>query len=111
MDIKPAPTAIAPEQIEELEEKHGGDLLVLSTPFGDAAFRAAALPEWQRFTDEASDPASRGVAMRNLVNACCVAPERALFERMIARRPGLVQSFGNELIEFCGVIRVEVRKK
>jgi hypothetical protein len=110
MDIKPAPPSIPPEQIEELEQKHG-DVLVLASPFGEAAFRVATMPEWQRFSDEATDAATRGIAMRNLVNACRVAPDHSVFQAMVTRRPGLVQTFGNELVEFCGITRVEVRKK
>jgi hypothetical protein len=101
---------ITPEAIAELEAKHG-EVEVYESDFGSAAFRAANSKEWQRFLDEMNNDALKSRALKNLVFACCVAPERAEFDRFIERRPGLVQGFGNQLVEFCGMHTVRVRKK
>jgi hypothetical protein len=99
-----------PESITDLEGKHG-TIEVYESDFGAAAFRPARPPEWQRFLDEMNVEGLKSRALRNLVFACCVAPDRAEFEQLIQARPGLVQAFGNQLIELCGMHTVRVRKK
>jgi hypothetical protein len=103
--------SISAEEIAALEAKHGGELLVCDSPYGTAVFREADPGEWQIFIDELADDRSKGVALRNLVTRCRVAPERAAFDAMIKRRPGLSQTFGNHLQSFCGLGQAEVRKK
>jgi hypothetical protein len=103
--------SIAAEEIAALEAKHGGELLVCDTPYGTAVFREAEPEVWQRFIDELADDRTKGVALRNLVTCCRVAPERSVFDAMIRRRPGLSQTFGNHLQAHCGLGQAEVRKK
>ncbi len=98
------------DSITELEAKYG-DIEVYESDFGSAAFRAASSKEWQRFLDEMNNDSLKSRALKHLVFACCVAPERAEFEKLIEARPGLVQGFGNQLVEFCGMHTVRVRKR
>jgi len=101
---------ITAEQRFELVQKHG-EVLVLGSDFGDVAFRIATRAEWQRMIDEQARDLTQGVALRNLVYSCRVWPEGPDFDRLIERAPGMVQSLGNELVEFCGLGRRLVRKK
>lgn len=96
--------------IAALKAEHG-EILHLETDYGEAIFRVAKPTEWQRFLDEVTDAEVRARALKTLVLQCVVHPERVEFERLIAARPGLVQTFGNELTSFCGLGRAAVRKK
>lgn len=102
---------ITEAELAGLQEKNKGEVVVFESEFGEAAFRPAEEKEWQRFIDELSDPDLKGRALRMLVIACCVWPERPRFEALVARRPGLIQSFGNELTELSGLKKAVVRKK
>jgi hypothetical protein len=95
---------------EDLKAKHG-DVLELETDWGDAAFRVATPGEWQRFNDEIADESTRPRALRTLVIACCVYPPRDEFEKLLTKRPGLTQGFGNQLTKHCGLGNEAVRKK
>jgi hypothetical protein len=98
----------------ELEAKHG-KVLVLEVDIEEetytAAFRGANPAEWQRFLDETHDKERVSRATRALVVSCAVWPPEAEFGAMLKEKPGLVQSFGNELTDFCGSRRATVRKK
>ena len=96
--------------VSELEAKHG-PILSLESEFGEAAFRVPTAVEWQRFIDELADAETRGRAARNLVVACRVHPSAEDFIALIGSRPGLVQAFGNQLTDFAGLKKVEIRKK
>ena len=101
---------ITAELLAELEGKHG-EVEVFESNFGAAAFRPAKKGEWDRFISEMNQDGLKPHALKNLVFSCCVYPERPEFEQMVAAHPGLVQGFGNQLVELCGMHTVRVRKK
>jgi len=103
-------STIGEDERADLEAKHPR-LLVLETDFGDAAFRLPKEGEWDRFLEEHNVPETRATALKHVVHACRVWPEKPVFDRMIAQAPGLVTSMGNELIEHVGVLKTAVRKK
>lgn len=100
---------ITDETLQKLKAEHGS-VLHLGNEFGEAVFRVPSDTEWQRFQDELADQETRGAAMKPLVIACCVYPEPPRFLDMIKRRPGLVATFGGEIVDFAGVKKVTVRK-
>lgn len=101
---------ITSEQLAELEGKYS-EIEVFESDFGVAAFRPANKKEWDRFIVEMNQEALKPHALKHLVFTCCVAPDRTEFEHMLDRHPGLVQGFGNQLVELCGMHTVRVRKK
>ena len=101
---------VTPEQISELELQNP-DVIVIDSPFGEAAFRPSTPEEWQRFLDEQANPDLKSRALNALVFTCRLAPDKPTFEAMIKRRPGLVQAFGNQLVDHCGLATAVVRKK
>ena len=103
---------VTPEQISELELQNP-DVIVIDSPFGEAAFRPSTSEEWDRFLQEQSnlDPAIKSRSLNALVFSCRLAPDKPTFEAMIRRRPGLIQAFGNQLMDHCGLATAVVRKK
>lgn len=98
------------ETIEQLKHEHGevhklsalGETIVVKTPTG---------PIFDRFKEYGSDPERRTMANVKLVGDCLVWPPRAEFDEMIRRRPGLTETFGNEVAEIGGLTRKVEREK
>lgn len=98
--------------IADLKAKYpDAELHVIGNEFGRVVVRGPSEEEWARFTDEYVDPSLRRVATRTLLNACVVYPDAKAFQAMIAKRPGLANTFGNELAEIGGLKAVTERKK
>lgn len=103
---------ISDDILKAVKEKHGGvELHLFGNRHGQAVFRLPSEHEYQRFIDEQVNPETKGAAMKTLVISCAVYPEAAEFRSMIANRPGLVLTFGNELIQEAGLEAANVRKK
>ena len=100
---------------EEIKEKlleaktanGGGEILVVETEHEGAEVAAFKLPEpkdWAAYIAARADsnPSVSTGAAKPLLWACCVYPAKAAYEQMIAKRPGLVQTYIGELQEFAG---------
>jgi hypothetical protein len=68
------------------------------------AFRRPSSAEWMRYRSErVSDSTLAQVAsLKTLCQACRVYPSMVEFMAAIDARPGLVESIGNELIQYAG---------
>jgi hypothetical protein len=102
-------TKLTDEVFAELKAKHG-DVIGLETDDGAAVFRAPTRQEWERFLKEQASEDTKAAAHRPLIMGCRVWPEKDAFDALVARKPGILLSFGGELIEFAGLKRVQVRK-
>ena len=89
-------------------------LLVLPTDDGTGtgkeimvAFRRPTGGEWHRYRSESLDrnPEVQANALQTIVVPCAIYPERSKFLSMIAERPGLVEQFGSELVQYAGADR------
>jgi hypothetical protein len=100
---------IPPEVISKLKAEHGG-LRLLGNDDGCAIFRCPTTQEWQRFLDQMAEPETKAAAVKQLVIDCCVYPPEAQFFALIERKPGIVNAFGGDVIEFAGMKRLQTRK-
>jgi hypothetical protein len=89
-------------------------LLVLPTDDGTrtgkevlVAFRRPSSAEWHRYRSESLDrnPEVQANALQCIVVPCAIYPARQAFVNMINERPGLVEQFGSELVEYAGADR------
>jgi len=89
-------------------------LLVLPTDDGTGtghevlvAFRRPNGAEWHRYRSESLDrnPEVQANALQSIVVPCAIYPERGKFLAMITERPGLVEQFGSELVQYSGADR------
>jgi hypothetical protein len=88
------------------------DVLVVETDVPGAvvaAFRVPTAEEWKRYRCEgmADDVTVKEGAGRKLVLSACIYPPRAIIEAAVQSHPGLVQTFGNELIPHAGAGRAK----
>lgn len=96
--------------LQELEAKHG-EVLHLRIGKYEAVFRGPDRDTWRRYMTEIGDERTKAYAPDALVSACCVWPEKARFQQMLAAKPALAASFAGPLQEFAGLGRAEVVKK
>lgn len=73
------------------------------------AFRRPSPAEWHRYRSDAlnPDPQVKANALQVIVIPCCIYPAQAAFLAMVHERPGLVETFGGELVEFGGIERAK----
>jgi hypothetical protein len=73
------------------------------------AFRRPTQEEWHRYRAEnvTADPNVRANAFQTIVVPCCLYPPQASALAAFAERPGLVEQFGGELVEFAGAERAK----
>ena len=98
------------QKIKEAKAAAGvpdGELMVIETEIAVApvaAFRVPSRAAWKRYRAEASsqDPSVKSAAFGPLVFSSCVYPSGAELEAMIERRPGLLETFGGDLIDHAG---------
>jgi len=105
---------ITEEQITKLKEAHPGAELhhIHNEDTGvDVVVKAPSESEWKRFRSMQSDPEQRAHAIGVLFRACLVHPAAQEFAPIIAAKPGLVETFGGDLVDIAGVSRANTRKK
>lgn len=88
-----------------------GEIMIVETDVKAcevAAFRIPTSAEWTRFKiaqkGESEDAAK---SSKPLVICCCVYPDDAEFEAALDARPGLVDTFVNELVGHAGAGRAK----
>jgi hypothetical protein len=101
-------TQVTDVLIAELKVKHG-QVLHLATEDGEAVFRSPNRHEWAAYLAALSGD-DKATATRDLVFQCCVWPAAPEFLKLTEKRPGIVLSFGGELVEFAGVKKTQIRK-
>jgi len=102
--------AATEQKIKEAKAAAGvpdGELLIIETELDDApvaAFRVPTRPVWKRYRAEATsgDPSVKSAAFGPLVFASRVFPGERELETMIEHYPGLLETFGGELIDHAG---------
>lgn len=66
---------------------------------------------WKRFRSQSADDAQRSMALRGLVMSCVIFPAGPEFMAAVSRRPGIIETIGNKLVEIAGVsMATTVRK-
>ncbi len=64
--------------------------------------------QWRRFRVVGQDEVKRVDALEMLLRDCLVYPEAAAFEALLEARPGLVETFGEQVLELAGAgVRIE----
>jgi hypothetical protein len=89
-------------QLDTLAKEHG-DVVAVQTKAGPAVFRVFKRQEYQRFNSMLTDDKKKHMALEYIVQACVVYPAHAEFDAMVARRPGIVASCANAVLEHGGV--------
>lgn len=99
------------EERSALDQKFGG-ILVVATAFGDFAFRSASEPDYRRFNKENADPETKVDAFKVLCKNTVVWPEdKEALMGAFAKRPGLIHTIGNQVLEHSGLAAAAARKK
>lgn len=95
--------SVSDDDIKKLKEKHPGELLEVASIEGPAVFRKPTRVEYRFYQGMLFDEKKRPAAGDYLISACCVWPEKALFDAACERSPGISSKFANELLEFAGI--------
>lgn len=107
---------ISQEERDALDTKYEG-VVVLTTAFGDFAFRAVTEPEYQKFNKQLEDGAKvdahKGVCVTAMVwpTTGDGAPDKDAIRSALAKRPGLIHTIANQVMEHSGVSAAAARKK
>lgn len=96
-------------EIEVLKTQHG-QLHLLELDDEAVVAKAPTRALWKRFRAQTQDETKRLIAAENLVRDCVVWPAKNELEAMWERKPGLIESFGSELLELAGLSN-KVEKK
>lgn len=105
---------ITDDQIAKLKEANPGAELTLIQNDDVGIEVVAKTPDdgtWKRFRSQSSDDTQRSVALRTLVFACVVFPANADFAAAVSRKPGIVETIGNKLVEVAGVSMATTTRK
>lgn len=108
-------TELTKEKIEELKAANTGQLHELSGEDDDGneyamVSKSPTRPEWDRFQADILDDDRRHLGMRNLVTGCVVWPDKKELKEMLNEHPGLIQSFGKQIVTLSKA-RMEVTAK
>lgn len=85
-----------------LREKHG-EVCAVMTVSGPVVFRGPTGAEFARYQAMIFEPKDRASAGKSLCLMCVVSPERTVFSQLIEKKPGLVATCTNPLLELAGV--------
>jgi hypothetical protein len=89
------------EQLDALAKKHE-ELLIFKTKSGVLALKPPAASDYHRFVDGVGGDGSKYSAMKVLLLACRVYPDRASAVALIEKQPALVVKAAGELQELGG---------
>jgi len=105
---------ITDDQIAKLKEANPGAELTLISNDDVGIEVVAKTPDdgtWKRFRAQSSDDAQRSIALRGLVMSCVVFPAPADFGAAVNRKPGIIETIGNKLVEIAGVSLATTTRK
>lgn len=90
--------------VDELKAQHG-DVVELSHAGRSIIVKRPSRAVWRKFQAKARGPGplAQHDALEGLVRDCLVHPDPAGFDAMLEALPGLVATFGGELVELAGV--------
>lgn len=97
--------------LAEIKKNHPGELHLLEHQGYEVVVRSPPPTEWKRFRSLISDEAQRSGALETLCRACIVYPEGQELTDLFIAKPGLNETFGNELTELAGLAKGATRKK
>ena len=99
--------------VDELREKfpNAKHIHKLTAPTGEAVWvRRPDMGTYRRFRTHIQDERRKLDAPENLLKACLLQPTPKEFDLMLEDRPGLLDTFANELMVVAGLAK-EVEKK
>ncbi len=97
--------------IKQAKEKHSGEIYLLSACEQTIIVKIPDEAIFQRFRDDGSNDARRSTATKRMLEACVLWPDKSGFASMIAKQPGLVETWGNKLGTLAGLSAdVETKK-
>lgn len=97
--------------IKQVKEKYSGEVFLLSACDQNVLVKIPDEPIFQRFRDDGANDARRSTATKRMLEACVLWPDKSEYAAMIAKQPGLVESFGNKLGTLAGLSSdVETKK-
>lgn len=96
---------------KELDSARGqhGELVILTASGEVAALRRPSRAEYQRFKKHRVDERYRTTALERMVEQCMLLPAPADFEKVLAKKPVLADSFGEKLLQECGMEEAEAK--
>lgn len=87
---------------KELQDKYG-EIAVVKTVLGPVAFRSCKRAEYERYNSLLFDDKKRPKAFESLVKTCVVYPDANTFESYLDKKPGIVSTCLNAVLELSGV--------
>lgn len=92
------------EEVQAAKDKNPGVELRIIGADGEAVIcKAPTRGEYRRFRSMYLDGAQRAMATETLLIGCVVHPDRGELGRLLERRPGLAETFGEKLIAWAGL--------
>jgi hypothetical protein len=88
--------------IEDLKAKHG-EIHLLELESAEVIVKVPDRDAWRRYRDMQRDEKRAAGAPERLLRDCCVFPDAAGLETLLAGRPGLVESFALKCQEIAGL--------
>lgn len=98
------------EEIEALKAKHG-ELHLLTAKEESVVVKPPTRAQYGRFREYASSQERRGEAFQKLLSDCVVWPDVKGLDALLARLPGLAETFGGEVAQLAGLTSVVDSKK
>lgn len=99
------------EALARLRQEYD-EVLVLEAAEVRIAVRPPKIPEYERFVAQMGDDKKMFAACRGLLKACMLHPAwDDIYAGAFARKPGLITTFGKELLKLAGAdAEVEAKK-
>jgi len=96
--------------LQKLKAEHGDGLYLLEAGDYSIVARAPGRQIWKKFRATLTTD-RKAESLELLVRDCLVHPAGAEFEAMLEERPGLAETFGNELADIAGAGDEAERRK
>lgn len=103
--------AISPEQIAELEAKHGSRIAhvkcaradVDGSPLWECVFRKPGRQEWKAYKRAIHNPAEIATAQEDLALKCAILPARADFDKLLDEWPAIPEAAAKAFDVLLGI--------
>jgi hypothetical protein len=89
------------DTIEKLKAEHG-EIHLLRASGVEVVVKAPGRAQWKRFRAYVADERRRPDAVETLLRDCVVHPDAAALDAILEKRPGLAETFGNQVVELAG---------